>query len=69
MSSEQNFQKSKVAKVAKKGFFRMVFSRAGIMLLLILIQLWNLYDDSVLSESLCNFTYSGAFRAVESSGT
>ena len=39
MSSEQNFKKSKVAKVAKKGLFRIVFSRTGIMLLLILIQL------------------------------
>ena len=40
--------------VAKKKFFKMVFSRAGIFVILILIQMLVFLGDSVLSERICN---------------
>ena len=63
MSSEQNFKKSKVAKVAKKGLFRIVFSRTGIMLLLILIQLGIFIMIPYYLNAYTTYIY-GAFRAV-----
>lgn len=68
MSSEQNFKKSKVAKVAKKGLFRIVFSRTGIMLLLILIQLGIFIMIPYYLNAYTTYIY-GAFRSSESSGT
>ena len=68
MSSEQNFKKSKVAKVAKKGLFRIVFSRTGIMLLLILIQLGIFIMIPYYLNAYTTYIY-GAFRAVKSFGT
>ena len=63
MYSEQNFKKSKVAKVAKKGLFRIVFSRTGIMLLLILIQLGIFIMIPYYLNAYTTYIY-GAFRAV-----
>ena len=63
MSSEQNFKKSKVAKVAKKGLFRIVFSRTGIMLLLILLQLGIFIMIPYYLNAYTTYIY-GAFRAV-----
>ncbi len=40
--------------VAKKKFFKMVFSRAGFVVILILIQILESFWDSILSERVCN---------------
>ena len=59
---------TKVAKVAKKGLFRIVFSRTGIMLLLILIQLGIFIMIPYYLNAYTTYIY-GSIPRSESSGT
>ena len=53
----------KVAKVAKKGLFKIIFSRTGIMLTLILIQLGIFIAIPYYLSAYATYIY-GAFRAI-----
>ena len=45
-------KKHEPKKTAKKGLFRIVFSRSGIMLLLILMQIGDLYDNYISAAGI-----------------
>lgn len=54
IKERKSMKEQSTKAVAKKKFFKMVFSRAGIFVILILVQMLIFSGHSILSERICN---------------